>query len=95
MVSNLASIDRGAFDAYFEGQAVAYALEIRDVWEYQNPVGLTVLRSRFESFVVPQSWRYVTAVEARVFETLARRPTRVPVIVESAREVNYIMPELS
>ena len=95
MVSNLASVDKRAFDAYFEGQAVAYAMEIRDVWEYQNPVGLKVLRSRFESFVVPQSWRYVTTAEARVFETLARRPTRVPVIVESAPELNYIMPELS
>ena len=82
MVSELARVDKREFDAYFEGQTVAYALEIKDVWEYQNPVGLKVLRSRFESFVVPQSWRYVTTAEVRAFETLARRPSKVPVIVE-------------
>lgn len=94
MVSTLAGVDKWEFDAYFEGQAVAYALEIRDVWEYQRPVSLKTLRSRFENFVVPQSWRYVTTVEAQAFERLARRPQKGSEAFESALKSTCIVPEL-
>lgn len=58
-----AGIDRAQFDSYYQGSSVAYALEIVDVWEYVEPVDLSVLRSKFGRFVVPQSWRYVNPEE--------------------------------
>ena len=75
IVSNLAKVTRKDFDAYFEGQAMAYALEITEVWEYQNPVPLHVLRNRFSNFIVPQSWRHVRPSECRSFRKMKRRIT--------------------
>ena len=66
-VSDLAGIDKGDFDAYYHGKAVAYALKIADVWEYSKPVSLDMLRSELGQFVVPQSWRYVKPKEFRLF----------------------------
>ena len=74
MVSELATIDRQEFDAYFRGQNVAYALEVTNVWQYQSPVSLSWLRKRFEDFVVPQSWRYSKPGEHEVFQRMERRP---------------------
>lgn len=69
-VSELGRVDKRDFDTYFEGRSVAYALEICDVWEYENPIKLDDLRSRFQNFVVPQSWRYVKNEEYRLFREL-------------------------
>ena len=69
-VSELGSVDKRDFDTYFEGRSVAYALEISDVWEYENPIKLDELRSRFQNFVVPQSWRYVRNEEYMLFREL-------------------------
>ena len=74
-VSELASVDKQDFNNYFEGQAIAYAFEIQEVWEYQNPVSLNTLRNRFSNFVVPQSWRYVRLDESRFFREMERRTT--------------------
>ena len=71
-VSERAGIDRDDFDAYYEGQSVAYALEITDVWEYANPPSLSTLRRQFDNFVVPQSWRYVKPEEHGSFRTIER-----------------------
>ena len=67
-VSELASVDKRDFDAYFEGRSVAYALEIMDVWEYETRVSLSTLRKQFRDFVVPQSWRSVKPDEYRFFQ---------------------------
>ena len=75
MVSEFASIDKQDFDIYFEGQTIAYAFEIQEVWEYQNPVSLNTLRNRFSNFVVPQSWRYVRLDESRFFWEMERKTT--------------------
>ncbi len=71
-VSKWAGVDRDDFDAYYAGQSIAYALEITNVWEYANPPGLSALRSRFDDFVVPQSWRYVKPAEYRYFRMMER-----------------------
>ena len=71
-VSEWAAINRDDFDAYYEGQSVAYALEITDVWEYSNPPSLSTLRTQFDNFVVPQSWRYVKPEEHRSFRSMER-----------------------
>ena len=72
-VSELATVDRQEFDAYFQGQTVAYALEVTNVWEYESPVGLSWLRDRFEEFVVPQSWRYAKTAEYEAFRRFKRQ----------------------
>jgi predicted transcriptional regulator len=74
IVAELATVNRRDFDAYFQGQAVAYALEVTNVWEYQSPVGLSWLRDRFDDFVVPQSWRYAKTEEHELFREMERRP---------------------
>ena len=72
-VSELATVNRQEFDAYFQGQAVAYALEVTNVWEYQSPVGLSCLRNRLGTFVVPQSWRYAKTEEQEAFREMKSR----------------------
>ena len=67
MVSNLASVEKQDFDTYFEGRTIAYALEIKEVWEYCEPVSLAALRNQFSKFVIPQSWRYVRPEEYQFF----------------------------
>ena len=69
-VSEWAGVDKDDFDAYYAGQSMAYALEITDVWEYANPPGLNRLRSQFDNFIVPQSWRYVTPEEHESFRRM-------------------------
>ena len=74
IVAELATVNRREFDAYFQGQTVAYALEVTNVWEYQSPVGLSWLRNQFGDFVVPQSWRYAKTEECETFQMMQRRP---------------------
>jgi predicted transcriptional regulator len=71
-VSRLAGVSREVFDNYYYGTNVAFAIEILDVWQYANPRSLDNLRSQFPGFVVPQSYRYVKANEARSFRNLKR-----------------------
>ena len=73
-ISDLASIDKRDFDAYYAGRSIAYALKITDVWEYEYPADLTTLRNRFPQFIVPQSWRYVRPEEYRSFLRMKRKP---------------------
>lgn len=72
-VAELAILDKREFDAYFEGQTVAYALEVTEVWEYREPIALRRLRNLFKDFVAPQSWRYARSEERRAFQKLKRQ----------------------
>ena len=67
---NSRGVNKQDFDTYFEGQTVAYAFEITEVWKSPNPVHLNTLRSQFPNFVVPQSWRYVRNDESGFFEKI-------------------------
>ena len=67
VVAHSACIERPDFDAYYAGRSIAYALEITEVWEYLDPVGLNELRDMFQNFVAPQSWRYVKPEEHELF----------------------------
>ena len=62
-VSSEARLKKSEFDAYYAGRKIACALKIEYVWEYENPLELSELRAKFQSFVVPQSWRYLKAEE--------------------------------
>ena len=70
MVSELEGVNKPDFDTYFEGQTVAYALEIKEVWNYPKPVNLDTLRGKFSNFTVPQSWRYVRDYEYQFFQKM-------------------------
>lgn len=72
-VSELVGVDKQGFDAYYEGREIAYALQVTDVWEYENPVDLSKLRNLFSNFSVPQSWRYVKPEEYRSFRNMKRQ----------------------
>ncbi|MCY3683349.1 MAG: hypothetical protein OXH16_18275 [Gemmatimonadetes bacterium] len=72
-VSELAGVDKRGFDTYYEGCEIAYALQVTDVWEYENPVDLSKLRNLFSNFVAPQSWRYVKPEEYRSFQKMKRQ----------------------
>ena len=67
LVANGACIEKPDFDAYYAGRSIAYALEITEVWEYTDPLGLSELREKFQNFVAPQSWRYVKPEEYELF----------------------------
>lgn len=77
-VSELAHIDKQDFDTYFEGQAFAYAFEIKEVWESREPVSLDTLRKEFAKFVVPQSWRYVREDEHKFFQEMRSQTMECP-----------------
>ena len=85
VVSKSACIDKPDFDAYYAGRSIAYALEITEVWEYSDPVGLSELRDRFQSFVVPQSWRYVKPKENELFLRMERDRRKKDITVEPDR----------
>ena len=72
-VSELAGVDKRGFDTYYEGCKIVYALQITDVWEYENPTDLNRLRKQFPNFSVPQSWRYVKPEEYRSFRNMKRK----------------------
>ena len=72
-VSEIAGVDKRGFDTYYAGREIAYALQVTDVWEYENPVDLSKLRNRFSNFFVPQSWRYVKPEEYRSFRNMKRK----------------------
>ena len=72
-IAQLAAIARQEFDIYFQGQRVAYALEVTNLWEYRSPVSLNQLREQFNDFVVPQSWRYVKNEEHAAFQEMKRQ----------------------
>ena len=71
-VKHLAQVDEATFASYYEGRSRAFALSIAQVWEYKYPVSLADLRLKFPSFVVPQSWRYLTPNEHRSFSRMRR-----------------------
>ena len=72
LVADGACIEKPDFDAYYAGRSIAYALEITEVWEYSDPVGLSELRGMFQNFVAPQSWRYVKPEEHELFLQMER-----------------------
>lgn len=74
VVSDCVGISKSEFDAYYEGRSIAYALKIAQVWRYERPIKLTELRDKFDKFIVPQSWRYVTPEEQRSFNEMERIP---------------------
>jgi predicted transcriptional regulator len=70
LVSDSVGVEKPEFDAYYAGRDLASALQVTDVWEYEHPVELSVLKGKLRKFVVPQSWRYVKPEERELFQNL-------------------------
>ena len=85
VVANTACIEKPDFDAYYAGRSIAYALEITEVWEYLDPVGLNELRDMFQNFVPPQSWRYVKPEEHESFLRMERDRVDKDITLEPER----------
>ena len=75
IVRKSAGVNKRDFDIYFEGQTVANALEITEIWKFRTPISLSTLRRRFSKFVVPQSWRYVRDDEYPFFQQMKCQTT--------------------
>ena len=71
-VERLACVGKEEYFAYFSGCSTAHALEVANVWKFENAVGLHALRNMFAKFAVPQSWRYVRPEEMRSFGRMKR-----------------------
>ena len=71
-VKHLARVDEATFASYYEGRSKAFALSIAHVWKHKHALSLSDLRTKFEGFVVPQSWRFLTADEHRSFSRMKR-----------------------
>jgi len=56
MVREFAGIDNRDFFAYFEGKSRAFAIEIQNLQEFNNPIDPY---ETMPGFVPPQSYRYV------------------------------------
>ena len=67
-----ACVEKEEYFAYFSGSSTAHALEVADVWKFEDAVALPALRSKFAKFTVPQSWRYVRPEEMRSFGRMKR-----------------------
>jgi predicted transcriptional regulator len=63
-VKDIAGINRKQFDDYYTGATKAYGIFVQEVRQLPKPVWLGSLRGIFDSFHPPQSYRYVTPVEA-------------------------------
>ena len=85
VVANSACIEKSDFDAYYAGRDIAYALEITEVWEYSEPMGLSELRETFQNFVAPQSWRYVKPEEHELFLQMERDEIDKEIPLETKR----------
>ncbi len=62
-VSKKACIDKKDYDNYFTGSTLAYAIYIDDYWYLEEPISIQELKSTFDSFNIPQSFRYINQDE--------------------------------
>ena len=93
-VKDLAQVDRATFASYYEGRSKAFAMNIAYAWEHKHPLSLADLRRKFPSFVVPQSWRYLTSDEHRSFSRMRRLSVGGEAAVSCGSSVGEVAHEL-
>jgi predicted transcriptional regulator len=69
-------IDKRAYDEYFFGSKKAYGIALDTVWAYAKPMGIEEMRSLFDKFMPPQSFRYLSEEESKVVQTLEKVTAR-------------------
>ena len=65
-VANIAGISKEEFIDYYEGTEKAYGIFIKKSWHLETPLALSNLKTKWENFHPPQSYRYVSLKEATV-----------------------------
>lgn len=75
--SDKIGVDKSAYDDYFEGSAKAFGIVLETVWAYVKPVGINEMRELFESFMPPQSFRYLSKEESKVVSLLEKKRQRI------------------
>jgi predicted transcriptional regulator len=55
LTKEFSGIDENFYESYFADREKAYAIAIKDVYKYKNPI---CPYSEYENFVPPQSFRY-------------------------------------
>ncbi len=78
LVEDFVQVEKQDFDSYFHGKTVAYAFEIKEVWEAHKPIPLSELRNEISNFTVPQSWRYVRKDELHFFRQIRKQAKESP-----------------
>ncbi len=71
----LASVERDGFDEYFAGAEQATAIQLSSPWRLARPVSLAALRTSWEGFSPPQSFRYVRRRDFRWIENRVKAPS--------------------
>lgn len=57
-------LTKSEFDDYYDGAKQAFAVVLKRLWKFENPVKLTQLRRNKTGFRPPQSYHYLTFEEA-------------------------------
>jgi len=65
-VRDRCAIKRSHYDAYFCGATTAFGIEVSNPHRFEDDLGLADLKDRCPDFRVPQSYRYVAYLEARL-----------------------------
>lgn len=65
-VANIAGISKEEFIDYYDGTEKAYGIFIKKSWHLETPLALSNLKTKWENFHPPQSYRYVSLKEATV-----------------------------
>lgn len=63
-VKEAAGITREQFDSYYRGATIAYGIFVQEARQLPRQVRLDFLRDMFSGFRPPQSYQYITQVEA-------------------------------
>src|ERR1044072_1749835 len=75
-VKEIACVSRERFDNYYDGATNAYGIFVQEVRRLPTPVHLGSLRDIFTGFHPPQSYRYVTPVEAAAIDSISHQIMR-------------------
>lgn len=59
------AISKEEYNNYFVGHKNGVGIYLENVLSFDRPIGLDQLRSAFDGFVVPQSYRYLSQSEAK------------------------------
>ncbi len=60
-----AGITLEQFKAYYAGASVGFGIFLQNPWEFQDPLGLNILRKHFIGFHPPQGYQYLGSKQTR------------------------------
>lgn len=72
-VGEMAAVSKEEYETYYSGADLALALEITQVWEFDEALPLDHLRDELPGFTVPQSFRFLTVSEEEFLQDMSLR----------------------